>query len=45
MPMISISSSAVRQRARAGEPIKYLVPDVVAAYIDDHGLYGGISTQ
>jgi nicotinate-nucleotide adenylyltransferase len=48
MPTISISSSAVRERARAGEPIRYLVPDAVAAYIRDHGLYepdGGISTQ
>jgi len=45
MPTISISSSSVRQRARAGEPIRYLVPDAVAAYIDEHGLYGGKSTE
>ncbi len=45
MPTISISSSAIRQRARAGQPIKYLVPDAVAGHIREHGLYGGISTQ
>jgi nicotinate-nucleotide adenylyltransferase len=45
MPTISISSSAVRERARAGQPIRYLVPDAVATYIRQHGLYGGISTQ
>jgi nicotinate-nucleotide adenylyltransferase len=41
MPMISISSSAIRDRTRASQPIKYMVPDAVAAYISDHGLYGG----
>ncbi len=45
MPTIGISSSAIRERARAGEPIRYLVPDPVAGYIREHGLYGGISTQ
>jgi nicotinate-nucleotide adenylyltransferase len=45
MPMISISSSAIRERARAGEPIRYLVPDPVAGYIREHRLYGGMSTQ
>jgi len=45
MPMISISSSAIRERARTGESIRYLVPDAVAAYVDEHGLYGGTSTQ
>ena len=45
MPMISISSSAVRERTRLGQPIKYLVPDAVAAYIREHGLYGGITSQ
>jgi nicotinate-nucleotide adenylyltransferase len=41
MPTIAISSSAVRDRVRAQQPIRYLVPGAVAAYINDRGLYGG----
>jgi nicotinate-nucleotide adenylyltransferase len=44
MPTIEISSTAIRQRARAGQPIKYIVPDAVAGYIEGHGLYGGRTT-
>ena len=40
MPIIQISSSSVRRRAAAGQPIRYLVPDKVAAYIEANGLYG-----
>lgn len=36
-----ISSSEVRRRARAGEPLAGLVPDAVAGYIVHHGVYGG----
>ncbi len=45
MPRIGVSSTMVRRRARAGEPIKYLVPDAVAHYIHEHSLYGGPSTR
>jgi nicotinate-nucleotide adenylyltransferase len=41
MPRIGISSTMVRNRARTGQPIKYIVPDAVAHYIEEHGLYGG----
>jgi nicotinate-nucleotide adenylyltransferase len=41
MPRIGISSTLVRRRARAGHPIRYLVPDAVAEYIEEHRLYGG----
>jgi nicotinate-nucleotide adenylyltransferase len=40
MPLIQISSSLIRRRAAAGLPVRYLVPDKVAAYIESHGLYG-----
>jgi nicotinate-nucleotide adenylyltransferase len=40
MPRIGVSSTLVRQRVRAGEPIRYIVPDAVAGYIQEHGLYG-----
>jgi nicotinate-nucleotide adenylyltransferase len=41
MPRIGISSTMIRRRARAGVPIRYIVPDAVANYIEEHGLYGG----
>jgi nicotinic acid mononucleotide adenylyltransferase len=34
----------VRQRVRAGQPIKYIVPDGVAAYIAERQLYGAPSS-
>jgi nicotinate-nucleotide adenylyltransferase len=40
MPRIGISSTMVRRRARAGQPIRYFVPDGVVDYIRKHGLYG-----
>jgi nicotinate-nucleotide adenylyltransferase len=39
MPRIDISSSLIRRRAAAGLPVRYLVPDAVAAYIEREGLY------
>lgn len=38
-PGIEISSSAVRDRARAGRSVRYLVPDAVARLIAARGLY------
>jgi nicotinate-nucleotide adenylyltransferase len=40
MPRIDISSSMIRLRARAGRPIRYLVPDKVASYMEAQSLYG-----
>lgn len=40
MPRIGVSSTVVRRRVEAGEPVRYIVPDAVAEYIIDHGLYG-----
>ena len=39
MPRIDISSTLVRRRIAAGEPVRYLVPDAVAAYVEREGLY------
>jgi nicotinate-nucleotide adenylyltransferase len=39
LPMLAVSSSAVRRRVAAGEPIADLVPPQVARYIDRHALY------
>jgi nicotinate-nucleotide adenylyltransferase len=39
MPRIDISSSLIRRRAGAGQPIRYLVPDAVAGYIEREALY------
>jgi nicotinate-nucleotide adenylyltransferase len=43
MPEIGISSTMLRERARTGEPTRYLLPDSVRSYIDRHRLYGGTS--
>jgi nicotinate-nucleotide adenylyltransferase len=39
MPRLDISSSMLRRRAAAGGPLRYLVPDGVAAYITRERLY------
>lgn len=39
MPRLDVSSSLIRRRAGAGEPVRYLVPDAVAAYIERERLY------
>lgn len=40
MPLMDVSSTELRARARAGRSLRYFVPDAVAAYIREHGLYG-----
>jgi nicotinate-nucleotide adenylyltransferase len=40
MPLIQVSSSGIRRRVREGVPIRYLVPEKVASYIEDKALYG-----
>ncbi len=39
MPFLEISSSDLRARVRAGQPISYLLPPAVEAYILEQGLY------
>ncbi|UCE61703.1 MAG: nicotinate-nucleotide adenylyltransferase [Phycisphaerales bacterium] len=38
-PVIEISSTEIRDRLRAGLPIRYLVPAEVRTYIEQHRLY------
>jgi len=38
-PGVAISSTELRRRVAEGRSIRYLVPDSVAAYISEHGLY------
>lgn len=38
-PHVRLSASDLRRRSALGRSLRYLVPDAVAAYIDDHALY------
>jgi nicotinate-nucleotide adenylyltransferase len=40
MPQFGVSSSAVRERAARGRPLRYLVPEAVARFIEEKGIYG-----
>jgi len=39
MPQFGVSSSAVRDRAASGRPLRYLVPESVARFIEEKGVY------
>jgi nicotinate-nucleotide adenylyltransferase len=43
MPLMQVSSSAIRRRVAAGRPIRYLVPEAVASYVEANGLYAPAS--
>lgn len=39
MKEIAVSSTDIRDRIRMGKSIRYMVPDKVIAYIEEHHLY------
>ena len=43
MPLIGVSATDIRRRVKDERPIEFLVPDPVATYIRQHGLYAGDS--
>jgi len=45
MPELEIASHQLQERIRAGRSIRYLVPDKVAAYIQEKMLYGTIDDR
>lgn len=40
IPGIAVSSTEIRQRVQAGQPVKYLLPGTVEQYIFDYEIYG-----
>ena len=38
-PMLGFSSTEIADRLEAGKSVRYLVPDAVLAYIQNHRLY------
>jgi nicotinate-nucleotide adenylyltransferase len=45
IPALAISSTDIRQRAKAGKPVWYLVPDGVVQHIAKHGLYQDVKND
>jgi nicotinate-nucleotide adenylyltransferase len=39
VPALAISSTDIRARVKRGQPIRYLLPEPVRLYIQQHGLY------
>jgi nicotinate-nucleotide adenylyltransferase len=40
MPEFGVSSSVVRERASSGRPLRFLVPEAVARFIEEKSVYG-----
>lgn len=44
-PQLEVASTDIRERVALGLPIRYLVPEAVRAYIEEHTLYSGSPEQ
>lgn len=44
-PLYELSSTYIRERIQTGKSVKYLLPDKVIKYIEEHKLYRGLSWQ
>jgi nicotinate-nucleotide adenylyltransferase len=45
VPQIDIAATVLRQRLAVGQPVRYLVPETVRKYIEEHGLYQAMDTR
>jgi len=43
-PLLTISATDVRHRLHSGQPVRYHLPPAVWHYIEQHGLYRGMSS-
>ncbi len=39
MPLLRVSSTEIRARVAAGKPVRYLLPEPVRLFVEEHGLY------
>ncbi|MGE5454737.1 MAG: nicotinate-nucleotide adenylyltransferase [Methylocystaceae bacterium] len=39
VPGLEVSSTELKRRLQSGEPVRYLLPEAVASYIEEQGLY------
>ncbi len=45
VPALAISSTDIRARIAARRPVRYLLPEAVAAYVKKNGLYGAVGSR
>lgn len=45
VPQIDVSSTEIRRRLAAGMSVRYMTPEAVQSYLEEHGLYRGAEPQ